>query len=133
MPAQLYEERVIDQVRRELANEAISGLQVRDLRLEGSYPGTRLILTFEHADRPGCTFGYKWPVWSADPEEHADPYFPAMGFIINLREELEAPDLGLPAECSPDTVTWIGPLPPEPPGSDATLRERQACLRVWAH
>ena len=35
MPAELYEERVIDQVRRELANEAISGLQVRDLRLEG--------------------------------------------------------------------------------------------------
>lgn len=115
IPVQLYEQRVIDRVRRDLAAEAISGLRVRSLQLEGTHPETNVVLTFEYAGRPGCVFGYKQPVWSADPEEHADPYFPAMEFIINLREQIEAPDLGLPAECPPGAVTWVGPLPRQAP------------------
>ena len=107
--ARVYEEHVVSNVRRSLAEQGIGGLRMQDLRLEGTYPKTELVLIFSHDERPGCIFGYRMPVWSSDPEERKDPYFPSMGFIINLREEIEAPDLGLPADCSSETVTWIGP------------------------
>ncbi len=106
--AQAYEHRVLDSVRSQLTRDAIEGLHMQALELEGRPPGTWLVLTFKHASRPGRVFGYRRAVWSSDPEEHSDPYFPAMGFIINLREEIDAPDLGLPTECSPAAITWIG-------------------------
>ena len=29
-------------------------------------------------------------------------------FLIHLEEEIEAVDLGLPEDCDPDTITWVG-------------------------
>lgn len=102
-----YEQMVLAGVRERLAAGAIDGLHLRELSLEGSFPDTGLVLLFEHDSRQGCLFGFKFPVWSEDVEEHRDSYFPTMGFVINLREEIEAPDLGLPVDCAPGEVTWI--------------------------
>lgn len=102
-----YEQMVLAGVRERLASGAIDGLHLRELSLEGSFPDAKLVLLFGHDSRPRCLFGFKFPVWSEDVEEHRDSYFPTMGFVINLREEIEAPDLGLPVDCSPGEVTWI--------------------------
>lgn len=102
-----YEQMVLAGVRERLAGGTIDGLRLRELSLEGSFPDARLVLLFEHDSRQRCLFGFKFPVWSDDVEQHRDPYFPTMEFIINLREEIEAPDLGLPVDCSPGEVRWI--------------------------
>jgi hypothetical protein len=65
------------------------------------------VLRFDHDSRPRCVFGFKFPVWSEDVQQHGDSYFPTMEFIINLREKIEAPDLGLPVDCSREDVIWI--------------------------
>jgi hypothetical protein len=102
-----YEQMVLTGVRERLESGAIEGLRLRELSLEGSFPDTGLVLLFEHDSRRRCVFGFKFPVWSDDVQQHDDSYFPTMEFIINLREEIEAPDLGLPGDCSPEDVTWI--------------------------
>ena len=102
-----YEQAVLAGVRERLTSAAIEGLRLHELSLDGGFPDTTLVLLFEHDSRGRCVFGFKFPVWSDDEQQHSDPYFPTMEFIINLREEIEAQDLGLPVDCSPDDVTWM--------------------------
>lgn len=102
-----YEQLVLAGARERLDSGAIDGLRVRELSLEGGFPDTKLVLLFEHDSRERCVFGFMFSVWSGDVQQHDNAYFPTMEFIINLREEIEAADLGLPVDCSSEDVTWI--------------------------
>lgn len=77
-----------------------------------------LAVLFRADDRPECLFGRRWSnIWTMELEdqknmpvrisdEEAIEGFVTL-FIVNLAEEIEAVDLGLPSDCDPDSVTWI--------------------------
>jgi hypothetical protein len=62
-----------------------------------------VIIEFTSAQRPGCRFAYRTS--ADDPTEPPDLL--AELIAINLRELVEASDLGLPADCTPGELTWI--------------------------
>jgi len=80
---------------------------VEDVRLDAAGPEHALIVLLRDGSRPGCLFGWRWPMgpeWSDASLE--DPYFPAMIATANLGESLIGGP-GLPRECDPETITWF--------------------------
>jgi hypothetical protein len=68
-----------------------------------------MIVTFRHAGRPGCVFGWRGEALPED-DDGADlsPELWADILVANLGEEIEAEDRGLPTECSRDgAITWL--------------------------
>jgi hypothetical protein len=127
-----YERKVVDTLRHDLME---SGRDIRhegnritvgEVRLERSGAVAMVAIMFREESRPGCMFGWRFPATEADSDS-IDPYTerPSSweeglrgaeqaeiwgGTIVltNFVEQIEAVDLGLPPECDPDGVTWVG-------------------------
>lgn len=78
--------------------------------LRGSWPGTLLVVTFEHAALPGCVFSWHSPVWTKetvyDPEPPYDEYL-----WVYLREYVNK-YLDRHRDCEAGEVRDIGVLDP---------------------
>lgn len=107
--------------------EGWPGITVVDVRVEGTQPLIDLVVLFRAEARPRCLFGYRWTdIWTRaatdqeqesepEPDEQAIVSFVRL-FLINLEEQIEADDLGLPADCEPDGITWINGYRARPGG-----------------
>jgi hypothetical protein len=96
-------------------------IQVEDVHLEPGGPyGDEIVLLFREVGRPHCLFGFRTdacepppadqPDWKWDESSDPQREFPqgtAEMIFANLQEHVEASDMGLPANCNPDGVTWI--------------------------
>lgn len=85
---------------------------VEDVSVDGVYPGSQLVVLVRDGDRPGCTFGFRLPVWDQDGRPAMEHHWPtpevhAWILATNLEEDVEAAGHGLPAECTPGEVTWV--------------------------
>jgi hypothetical protein len=104
-------------------------IQVEDVRLDTSGPEHMLELLFRDDARPECLFGWRFPATEADSDalegiEHADAWEEGLRgheqaeiwagtFVLtNFEEQIEAVGHGLPPECDPDGVTWVGDYKP---------------------
>jgi hypothetical protein len=97
---------------------SFEGITFEDTRIETNEDDYDLVVLFREDARPECLFGRRWSkIWAMELEdqqglsveiddEEAVEGFVTL-FIVNLGEEIEATDLGLPSECDPDSVTWI--------------------------
>lgn len=75
-------------------------LDLLDVRVDGH----DIAIEFAVPDRPGCRFGFRWPV-DGDPstidlDDHATLA------RVNLEEWVEAADLALP-DCTPGEIAWL--------------------------
>ena len=94
------------------------GVRVEDVRLEGPGPEREIGILFRDLGRPECLLGYR--IGALEPPdvlyERINPYLePASaprGWAENVwvlfEEEISAAGCGLPNDCSPEGVTWIG-------------------------
>ena len=90
-------------------------ITVEDVYIEQGKPaGNELVILFRDPQRPHCLFGFRTDpsppqiltvdgglVPDTDPEGHAEVLY------VNLMEEVEAADMGLPEECADKGVTWL--------------------------
>lgn len=77
-------------------------IDVLDVRLEEPH----VVVEFASAERPGCRFGFRFPsLADDDPSETLASH--AWLASVNLEEQIEAADLGLPADCLPGRLTWL--------------------------
>jgi hypothetical protein len=84
-----------------------------------------LEILFRDDARPECLFGWRYPATEADSDalegvDHPDTWEKslrgaeqaeiwAVTFILtHFEEQIEAAGYGLPPECDPDGVTWVG-------------------------
>lgn len=127
-----YERRVVDTLRHYLVEEGQdvrhegNRIAVEEVRLERSGVVPMVEIMFREESRPRCLFGWRFPATEADSDS-IDPYVerPApweeglrgaeqaeiwAGTIAltNFVEQIEAVDLGLPPQCDPEGVTWVG-------------------------
>ncbi len=125
--ADAYEQRVLSWLRKMLLeSDPQIGLEekhitVEEVRLEAGEPEDQVVILFREAARPHCLFGFRAPAlegtvqgaseeqqraWNnpegTGPQVYAD-------IIVNgwLREHIEAGDMGLPANCDPESIIWI--------------------------
>jgi hypothetical protein len=94
------------------------GITIEEVRIETNDADYDLVVLFREDARPECMLGRRWSnIWAMElgdekdlsvriSDEEAVEGFVTL-FIVNLDEEIEAVDLGLPSECDPDSVTWI--------------------------
>lgn len=85
---------------------------VEDVSVDGVYPGSQLVVLVRDDDRPGCTFGFRLPVWNQEGRPAMEDDWPtpeghAWILAIHLEEDVEAAGHGLPTECAPGEVTWV--------------------------
>ena len=64
-----------------------------------------IVVRFTSSDRPGCRFGYRFPAIDADDPDGPLEAWAAV-LVENLRELVDAADLGLPEDCG-DEVRWL--------------------------
>jgi hypothetical protein len=104
----MFEDSVVDQTWRTLSAGSIPGLRVVSVSREGVFPATNVVVLFKHDTRPHCQFGMRYPVWDDDDDErcrHAG--FQVNTLVANLREWIDAVDLGLPLDCGNAEVAWL--------------------------
>jgi hypothetical protein len=87
------------------------GVWVEEVRLEGSYPDTTGLFILRDDRQPGCRFAWRlgelwdWRTFQdagADPDDHA-------GWIeLELDEDVEAVNYGIPIRCLEDVLTFMG-------------------------
>jgi len=97
---------------------SVGKIQVEEIRLNASEPNHMLEILFRDDARPECLFGWRYPATDSeapdDPEAitssgPAQAEFAAEAFVItSFVEQIEALGYGLPAECDPGGLTWIG-------------------------
>lgn len=100
------------------------------IEIEGSGANVDLVVYFRHGARPGCVFAARWKDIAGEaaddaraqekmtgkpPSDHELVEWFAKLILIHLDEEIEAVDLGLPEDCDPAAVTWIGGASRGPP------------------
>jgi hypothetical protein len=100
----------------------VGKIWVEEIRLNSSEPHHMLEIIFRNEGRPECLFGWRYPATDSDapddPEAmtssgQAQAEFAAEAFVLmSFVEQIEAVDLGLPPECDPDGVTWVGKYKP---------------------
>ncbi len=100
-------------------------IRVEDIRLDASGPQHMLEIFFRDDARPRCLFGWRFPATELDTDvlegvEHPDPWEKGLRgseqseiwagtFVLtNFEEQIEAAGLGLPTDCDPDGITWVG-------------------------
>jgi hypothetical protein len=102
---------------------SLRDLKLQRVELEGTGLNVDLVVYFGHSDRPGCVFAARWKDIAAEAADDAREqeqmtekppsdddlveWFAKL-ILINLTEQIEAVDLGLPEDCDPDAITWIG-------------------------
>lgn len=87
------------------AEAKLLSVEVAEVRLDGS----DVIIEFTTDSRPGCRFAfrrYALPLEDLDPNETVE--MAATEIRVNLEEEIEAVGYGLPEDCLPGQLTWIG-------------------------
>jgi hypothetical protein len=87
------------------------GVWVEEVLLEGSYPDTTGLIILRDDRQPGCRFAWRlgelwdWRTFQdagADPDDHA-------GWIeLELDEDVEAVNYGIPIRCLEDVLTFMG-------------------------
>ncbi|HYJ68722.1 MAG TPA: hypothetical protein VEX15_13810 [Nocardioidaceae bacterium] len=85
--------------------------EVSDVRLEGEHPDTDLIVLFTDKSRPGCQFGFRMPLSATSLYEDGsidDPESAVGVAMANLDEDIGAVGYGLPSNCRPGEVVWLG-------------------------
>jgi hypothetical protein len=97
-------------------------VRVQEVRLDTTGPEHQVVFLFRDLGRPECLFGYRAPALedagvlnartSTYPHWKDAARVYAEGLFFNLEEELYALGYGLPGECSPDCIPWIGGGPP---------------------
>jgi len=100
-------------------------IRVEDIWLDASRLVHMLEILFRDDARPRCLFGWRFPATELDSDvwegvEHPDPWEKGLRgpeqaeiwagtfAITNFEEQIEAADLGLPTDCDPDGITWVG-------------------------
>lgn len=101
---------------------SVEKIQVEEIRLNTSEPHHMLEIFFRDDGRPECLFAWRYPVTdletpddsaaiiSSSPEQakaNAETFV-----LMSLIEQIEAVDMGLPAECDPEGITWVGKYSP---------------------
>jgi hypothetical protein len=116
-----YEQRVLTWLQHRLLEQEPgiwSGdeqIRIEDVRLEPrNAEGDELVILFRDVQRPHCLFGFRTDpsppqVLTADGSLvlDEDPEGLAEILYVNLKESVEAADMGLPKECIDNGVTWI--------------------------
>lgn len=112
-----WEARAKDALEAQVRNDWFTNeyhVEVKEVRLQGSYPHTQVAFIFLQASRDDCLFGFNWgPFWE-DLESYArarhlswDEVDPATGFF-NVVYANFAEALGdTPTECEPGAITWL--------------------------
>lgn len=67
--------------------ESESGAFAEELRLDGSFPDTQLVLTYRHQLRPGHRFETRWRVWPGDSASEPEPPYSDI-LTMNLAEDI---------------------------------------------
>ena len=76
----------------------VRGITVEDVRIEGEYPRTEVVIVFTSVDHPDVVFARAVPVWLEDGE-YCDL---ASVAAVNLEEHIVACGHGLPRQPEPD-------------------------------
>lgn len=121
-----YEELVRDALQRMLRERQIGHaskrILVEDVHLEaGGQYGDEVVVLFREVGRPHCLFGYRREAYEPPPADQPDwkwdesndpqgegPQVAADMIFAHLQERVEASDMGLPEDCNPNSITWIG-------------------------
>ena len=119
--AHVYERALCELVRRSSHNREPwrdgEGIRIEEVRLEGTYPDTQLVLLFRaeastkiHFGTPtaDCMFGYRsriWPAEYTDPEEEA--YFFDVYFMEFLGTNSRAFVVRGARPCDPNAINWL--------------------------
>lgn len=84
---------------------AIRGITIEDVRLEGSFPDTQVVVLFRAEERPGVLFGRRRRIWE-DSGELSDL---VSVMDVNLTEDIMACGYGLPADpqVGPLGISWF--------------------------
>jgi len=85
---------------------------VEDVRVDGSFPDSRLVVVVRLSTRPDCRFGFRARIWTNEGvSKGALNDFPeAEDFAMILGTHLEETVMawpGLPADCAPDGIAWV--------------------------
>ena len=100
-------------------------ITVEGVRLDTSGPVHMLEILFRDDARPRCLFGWRFPATEVDTDALEGVEHPALWeegvrgpeqaeiwagtFVMtNFEEQIEAAGHGLPSECDPESITWIG-------------------------
>lgn len=127
-----YEREVVDKLRFYLVERGWdirhrgNKIVVEDVRLDGPGAVRMIAIFFREETRTECLFGWRYPATEADSDamdddverpapweeglrgaEQAEVW--AVTFVLtHFQEQIEALGHGLPSECDPDGVTWVG-------------------------
>ncbi len=98
--------------------ETHGGVRIEEVRLDASDPEHEIMVLFLDLGRPDYLFGYRIEALETSDVLHArtnpylDPASAARAWAENVwvlfEEEVFAVGCGLPNDCSPEGVTWIG-------------------------
>jgi hypothetical protein len=85
---------------------------VEDVRVEGGFPDSRLVVVVRLSTRPHCRFGFRARIWTDEGVSRgaANDFPDADDFAMILGAHLEETVMawpGLPSECAPDGITWV--------------------------
>jgi hypothetical protein len=121
-----YEGEVLGWLRKHLV-ETLSWLRregwmirVEGVRLDVSEDERMVVILFRDEARPQCLFGWRFP---SNDEEETDPevrraWGPPQAeawvsiVLTNFEEQIMAEGHGLPSECDPESITWVGDYKP---------------------
>jgi hypothetical protein len=121
-----YEEEVLGWLRQHVV-ETLSWLRregwmirVEDVRLDVSEHERMVLILFRDETRPQCLFGWRFPSndrEETDPEVRRSwgpPQAEAWVSIVltNFEEQIMAEGHGLPPECAPESIAWVGDYKP---------------------
>jgi hypothetical protein len=97
------------------------GVWVEEIRLEDSHPDTTGVIILRDDRQPGCrfawSFGQLWD-WRDFEQAGANPEDHAWWIEMNLDEDVEAVNYGIPIRCVEDDLTPVGM-------HEASLKERR--------
>lgn len=83
----------------------IRGVTFEEVKLEGTFPNTEIVMLFRSEEHPDVLFGRRQRVW-----EYSGDLSGAISVMdINLMEDVESCRYGLPSEPAPDAfgVAWL--------------------------
>jgi hypothetical protein len=112
-----FERRLKERLERRLAGRRRfqahdnDGVWVEEVRMEGSYPDTTGAIILRDDRQPGCRFAWSlgelWD-WRAFGDAGADPDEQASWIEMNLDEDVEAVNYGIPIRCIEGELTFVG-------------------------
>ena len=84
-------------------------VDVHEVRLDGQ----DVVIEFTTSTRPGCRFAFAEAAlptgrWVEDTMKHETPDMYATDIRVHLLEQIEAEGCGLPEDCAPGELTWVG-------------------------